>query len=310
MRHSSGWSFYLVSSGSSNVKKIGIPGTVVVLFFLLGAASLLGFGRAVYFLGNYGYARFGLINERIENRELKEQLKFLNRLADNYNSKIKSLIAFEDKSRLKFGMNTINEDIRLAGVGGAPNLKQIVNSWLDDPVVRGADSLEKKFTTLLRQATLQDSTFSRMTNHISMQFDRWAQRPSIWPCRGRITSSFGNRFHPIMGKNIFHEGIDVANVLWSPVFATADGIVSFVGYNGNYGTSVKLNHRGSGYLTVYAHLEKSAVEEGQVVKRGELVGYLGNSGRSTGPHLHYEVRKFNKYENPMKYILPMDYIVD
>jgi murein DD-endopeptidase MepM/ murein hydrolase activator NlpD len=113
-----------------------------------------------------------------------------------------------------------------------------------------------------------------------------------------------------MGGTFFHEGLDIANLRWTPIFVTADGIVNFVGYRGNYGTSVMVNHRGSGYTTVYAHLEQSAVVEGQVVKRGELIGYLGNSGRSTGPHLHYEVRKFNRFDNPMKYILPMDYIVD
>jgi murein DD-endopeptidase MepM/ murein hydrolase activator NlpD len=207
-------------------------------------------------------------------------------------------------------MNTISDDIRLAGVGGRPSLDQMVTNWLEDPEVRKADALEMKFSTLLRQIHLQDSTFSRMVSHVSMQFDRWSQMPSIWPCRGRITSPFGYRFHPFMGGLVFHEGIDIANAVWTPIFATADGIVTSVGYRGNYGTSVFISHRGSGYSTVYAHLEQTGVVEGQVLKRGELVGYLGNSGRTTGPHLHYEVRNNEKFEDPMKYILPMDIIVD
>ena len=143
-----------------------------------------------------------------------------------------------------------------------------------------------------------------------MQDDRWAQRPSIWPARGRTTSTFGYRYHPFMRGMVFHEGLDIANKIWTPIFATADGIVYSVAWRGNYGTSIMINHRGSGYITVYAHLRQSAVVEGQVVKRGELIAYLGNSGMSTGPHLHYEVRKFNKHVNPMKHILPMDIIVD
>lgn len=310
MKQSKRWLFYLVSFKAPNVKRAKIPRIVIFIIFLVAVASLLGFARSIYFIGSYGYARFGLYNERIENRELKEKLKFLTKLAGDYDNKIQTLVAFENRARLKFGMNTISGDIRQAGIGGRPSIEQIVSSWLEDPTVRGADNLKKRLTALLRQVTLQDSTFSRMTNHIAMQHDRWAQRPSIWPCRGRITSGFGYRSHPFMGGTFFHEGLDIANLRWTPIFVTADGIVNFVGYRGNYGTSVMVNHRGSGYTTVYAHLEQSAVVEGQVVKRGELIGYLGNSGRSTGPHLHYEVRKFNRFDNPMKYILPMDYIVD
>jgi len=310
MKQSKGWLFYLVSFKAPNVKRAKVPRIIVFIIFLVAAASLLGFVRSIYFIGSYGYARFGLYNERIENIELKEKLKFLTKLAEDYDNKIQTLVAFENRARLKFGMNTISEDIRQAGIGGRPSIEQIVSSWLEDPTVRGADNLEKRLASLLRQVTLQDTTFSRMNNHIAMQHDRWAQRPSIWPCRGRITSGFGYRSHPFMSGTYFHEGLDIANLIWTPIFVTADGIVNFVGYRGNYGTSVMVNHRGSGYKTVYAHLVQAAVVQGQVVKRGELIGYLGNSGRSTGPHLHYEVRKFNRFDNPMKYILPMDYIID
>lgn len=292
------------------MKRIKIPRIILYFILLIAMTSFVGFGWSLYVLGNYGYARFGMYNERIDNRELKEKLRFLGKLTEDYTNKIQTLVVFEDKARLKFGMNTISEDIRQAGVGGLPDIEHMLTLWREDSVIKGAFDLEQRVSALLRQVALQDSTFSRMANHVAMQHDRWAQIPSIWPCRGRITSGFGYRYHPFMGGRYFHEGIDIANAPWTPIFATADGIISFVGYRGNYGTSVKVNHRGSGYITVYAHLIQPAVVEGQVVKRGELVGYLGNSGRSTGPHLHYEVRKFKKFENPMKYILPMDYIID
>lgn len=310
MKQSKRWSFYFVSSGSSKGKQIKFPGVLFVLFFIIAIASILGFARSIYFCATYGSARFGLYNERKENKELIKKIEFLDKLSEKYDNRIKEIVAFEDNARLKFGMNTINDDIRRAGVGGRPSLEQTINTSLEDPVVRKASLLEEKFSGLFRQVTLQDTTFSRMANHVLMQNDRWAQRPSIWPARGRITSGFGYRSHPFMEIRVFHEGLDIANEVWTPVFATADGIVSFVGIRIFYGTSVMINHRGSGFTTVYAHLEKASVEEGQVVKRGELVGYMGNTGRSTGPHLHYEVRKFNKYDNPMKYILPLDIIVD
>lgn len=310
MKQNDRWSFYIVSSGSSKVKRVKIPKIFFLLFFLVAIASMVGFARSVYFLVTYGYARFGSYNERIENRNLIKKITFLNKFSEEYNKRIKKLVVFEDNARLKFGMNTISEDIRLAGVGGRPSIEQILGNWLEDPIVRRVDLLEKNVATLLRQITIQDTTFSRLKNHVLMQHDRWAQRPSIWPTRGRITSTFGYRYHPFRRGMTFHDGLDIANKIWTPVFATADGIVHFVGWRGNYGTSIMINHRGSGNVTVYAHLQRSAVVEGQVVKRGELIGYLGNTGMSTGPHLHYEVRKFDKHVNPMRYILPMDIIVD
>jgi len=310
MKQSNRWSFYYVSSGSSKVKQIKIPGIFFIVFLVILVASILGFARSIYFLVTYGYAWFGLHNERIENKELIKKVDFLDKLSEKYGNKIETLVAFEDNARRKFGINTINEDIRKAGVGGRPSIEELVNTSLEDPIVRKASDIEQKLAGLIRQVALQDTTFSRMANHVMMQNDRWAQRPSIWPARGRITSGFGYRSHPFMGIKVFHEGVDIANQVWTPVFATADGIVCFVGTRIHYGISIKINHRGSGYKTVYAHLEKASVKEGQVVKRGELIGYIGSTGRSTGPHLHYEVRKFDKYENPMKYILPLDVIVD
>ncbi|MBD3319851.1 MAG: peptidoglycan DD-metalloendopeptidase family protein, partial [Chitinivibrionales bacterium] len=104
--------------------------------------------------------------------------------------------------------------------------------------------------------------------------------------------------------------IDIANKIWTPVFATGDGIVSFVGAKRDFGTVIEINHSGSGYETLYAHLHQTAVVEGHPVKRGELIGYLGNSGRSTGPHLHYEVKKMGRNVNPMNFILPVETVVN
>ncbi len=310
MKKKDRWSFYIVSLSSSKIKQVPIPRILFFLFIIIFTISAIGFARSVYFIATYGYAHFGLYNEKKQNSELIKAITFLDKLADQYGGKLKKLVAFEDMARLKFGINTISDDIRSAGVGGRPSIEQLVNASLEDPLVRQAGTLEERFLTLLRQIDLQDTTFSRMANHISMQNDRWAQIPSIWPCRGRLTSGFGYRSHPFMGIQVFHEGLDIANNVWTKVFATADGIVNFVGIRIHYGNTVMINHRGSGYTTVYAHLEKAAVEEGQVVKRGELIGYIGNSGRSTGPHCHYEVRQFNKYENPANYILPTDIVVD
>lgn len=310
MKKKNKWKLYFHSSNTKRIRNVYIHPVILILFLLILTASFAGFCRSVKLIFTYAYARYGLYNEKIENSDLLKKISFLNKFFETYDNNVSKIVMFEDKARLKFGMNSINNDIRQAGIGGKPSLEQILDKMFDDPVVQEADNLEKKVNTLLRQITIQDTTFSRMVSHIKTQHSRWAQTPSIWPTQGRITSAFGYRFHPLLAQNKFHEGIDIGNNEWTPIKATADGIISYVGFKQHYGNTVIIDHVGSGYSTVYAHLREQCVKEGQVVKRGEKVGYMGSTGRSTGPHLHYEVRKLNKHTNPMNYILPDNIVVD
>jgi murein DD-endopeptidase MepM/ murein hydrolase activator NlpD len=109
---------------------------------------------------------------------------------------------------------------------------------------------------------------------------------------------------------LFHEGVDISNEIGTPIHATANGVVAFCGTKDYYGNVVVLSHPASGYKTIFGHLKKAAVFEGQVVKRGDVIGYLGNTGRSTGPHVHYEVHRLNDMVNPLDYVLPTDTMVD
>ena len=126
--------------------------------------------------------------------------------------------------------------------------------------------------------------------------------PSIWPVRGWISSTFGIRNDPFEKTKKFHEGLDIANNPGTPIKATADGIVAFVGVNGGYGNVVIINHLND-IQTRYAHLQSYIVKSGQHIKKGQIIGYLGNTGRSSGPHLHYEVRKNGIPVNPKLYII-------
>ena len=114
----------------------------------------------------------------------------------------------------------------------------------------------------------------------------------------RLTSRFGNRFHPMSGRYQPHAGIDLAAPMGSPVMATADGIVNVAGWSGGYGLLIQIDHGGA-VETRYAHLSQLAVAPGQSVKRGQIIGFVGSTGRSTGPHLHYEVRQSNVAVNPL-----------
>ena len=126
--------------------------------------------------------------------------------------------------------------------------------------------------------------------------------PSIWPAQGYITSSYGNRLDPFTGKGAFHPGVDISAPYGSPVFATADGHVFSAEWEGGLGNCIKIVHARNGYRTIYGHLKEYLVRPGQSVRRGEIIGFVGNSGRTTGKHLHYEVHYKGLNINPYKYL--------
>jgi murein DD-endopeptidase MepM/ murein hydrolase activator NlpD len=125
--------------------------------------------------------------------------------------------------------------------------------------------------------------------------------PNLWPVEGQITGSFGERIDPFNGEGAFHCGVDISAVVGQPVIAPADGTVEFADFLGGYGRAVMVNH-GHGITTRYGHLASFSVAAGQYIHRGDTIGYVGLSGRSTGPHLHYEVRINETPVNPYKYL--------
>jgi murein DD-endopeptidase MepM/ murein hydrolase activator NlpD len=126
--------------------------------------------------------------------------------------------------------------------------------------------------------------------------------PTVAPVRGLLNSGFGSRVDPITGEGAFHPGLDISTRRHEPVLATAEGLVVKSGWSGDYGKAVEIAHT-TGYTTIYGHLDAILVAEGQHVRRGERIGLVGSTGRSTGPHLHYEVRKDDRALNPLEYIL-------
>jgi murein DD-endopeptidase MepM/ murein hydrolase activator NlpD len=131
---------------------------------------------------------------------------------------------------------------------------------------------------------------------------RLASAPTLWPVQGRITGSFGERTDPFSGEGAFHRGVDISSDIGTRIIAPADGVVLFADVMNGYGRTVMVDH-GNGISTLYGHMSAFGVSQGQQVHRGETLGYVGQSGRSTGPHLHYEVRIFNTPVNPHKYLL-------
>ena len=140
-----------------------------------------------------------------------------------------------------------------------------------------------------------------LVEKISTYLSKFEKVPLGKPCRGYISSYYGYRRDPFTGRRAFHSGIDIVGRYGAPVRATADGVVWRVGYTRGLGRYVKIKHK-HGFMTVYGHLRKFVVKRGERVKKGDIIGYLGNTGRSTGPHLHYEVRRWGRSLNPLRFI--------
>ncbi len=156
--------------------------------------------------------------------------------------------------------------------------------------------------SLTTEAVIQEKVLQELSTVAEQKSSRWAATPSIWPVKGWVTSGFGPRISPFTEKPAWHDGLDIGATPNAPVQASALGRVTSVGFDPKLGHIVRLDH-GYGIETLYGHLAKPLVKEGQRVKRGEVVGLVGNSGLSTGPHLHYMVKVAGQAIDPRKYIL-------
>ena len=141
-----------------------------------------------------------------------------------------------------------------------------------------------------------------MTEYLTKQKDRLIATPALWPTEGHVTSPFGPRTSPFTGQPHHHTGVDIAAPPGTPIRAPADGIVTFAGTLPGYGHALVLTH-GFGFKTFYGHNQRNQVSKGQTVKRGQVIALVGNTGYSTGAHLHYEVLLNDQPQNPLKYIV-------
>ena len=155
---------------------------------------------------------------------------------------------------------------------------------------------------LRAEASRQELSFAELAQDMTDRRSVWEATPSIWPVRGWLSSGFGKRMSPFTGRLSMHNGIDIATYQNTPIVSPADGVVSHIGYHNRLGRLIKINH-GYGVQTMYGHLAKSGVRIGQKVKRGDVIAYVGNTGSSTGPHLHYEIFINGLPVNPIPYIV-------
>jgi murein DD-endopeptidase MepM/ murein hydrolase activator NlpD len=189
----------------------------------------------------------------------------------------------------------------IATGGPQPDTREI-NMYLEESLKRQIQRVHWEMEELQMLAEIQERNAYKVERFFDSQRSLLASTPTTWPVRGWITSSFGQRISPFTGRLQMHEGLDICARPGTPVKATAEGVVIYGGWKSDFGKLVTIDH-GYGYRTRYGHLSKIYVKNGQRVKRGETVGAVGSTGRSTGPHLHYEVKVRGLPVNPKTYLL-------
>lgn len=237
---------------------------------------------------------------KLENRILRDKVSEFGATLAGLQGQIDDFVNFDSKVRMMAGLSPIDPDVRQVGVGGitpAPLPEGITNGTSSD-----LQTVQQNLEKLDREARLQLESFEVIVSALSEKQEMWNHLPSIQPTPGWIISTFGIRRDPLVGELRMHEGIDIAGPDGTIIAAPAAGSVKFVGYRNNYGLCLELDH-GYGITTRFAHCSMIKASVGQKVNRGQVVALVGQTGRVTGPHLHYEVMVNGQPKDPTTYIL-------
>jgi murein DD-endopeptidase MepM/ murein hydrolase activator NlpD len=281
---------FVARDDDGQLRKIPIPVHYLYIFVV---------GAAVGFLSLTGIAssyvrmllKVSSYNQlRTEKDDLKDRYTRLEQVAKERDVQVASLGSLASEVSSLYGLKS--DPILVTG-----GEDQVRNSEVSSSL----DQLYALKTSALTGATTTGLSLGLTRNVTTADWARANSAPNLWPVEGQVTGSFGERTDPFNGEGAFHTGVDIAAMVGQPVVAPADGTVTFADFMGGYGRAIVLEH-GHGISTRYGHLSGFAVAPGQHVHRGEIIGFVGLSGRSTGPHLHYEVRINDTPVNPYKYL--------
>jgi murein DD-endopeptidase MepM/ murein hydrolase activator NlpD len=300
----------IVPDRSSSVRRLRVAESTI-----LGAVSVLAVIFIIFLVGSVRYYYVSdQLNEnnvlRQQNTELKKQLVQVNEKVAGVQNLLDRVQRFDTKLRAITQLHDPKRHLALGPFDIRSSESGLEEIGAVDPLVKAIGENPQRSIALLgqhldditKQAEKLEGNLRQLETFMVGQKTRLSSTPSIWPARGWLTSGFGVRMDPYTGKPTMHSGIDVANQPGAQVLATANGVIAFCGNSGGFGLEVVIDH-GFGLRTRYGHLSDAQVRLGDHVERGEAVGKIGNSGRSTGPHLHYEVEVNGLNEDPKNYIL-------
>jgi murein DD-endopeptidase MepM/ murein hydrolase activator NlpD len=258
-----------------------VVGAAIGILSLTGIAS--SYSRMLLKVSRYDQLR-------TEKEQLTNRYSQLEQVAKEKDIQVASLGSLASEVSTLYGLRT------------DPNLVSMdASDFQDAQVSSSLDQLYALKNSALSGAATVGITLGLNRNATTADWMRANAAPSLWPVEGMITGSFGERIDPFNGEGAFHSGVDISSTFGTPVLAPADGVVTFADFLGGYGRAIIVDH-GHGISTRFGHLANFAVISGQAIHRGDTIGYVGLSGRATGPHLHYEVRINDTPVNPHKYL--------
>ena len=282
---------FVARGEDGQLRKIPIPVHYLYVFVAGAAVGLFGLtGIAQSYMRML--MKTSQYNElRAEKDDLSSRYTHLEQVAKERDMQVASLGSLASEVSSLYGLKP---DPLLTAAASSDTVE-------DDQVTSSLDRLSTLKTTALSGATTAGLTLGLTHNATTADWVRANSAPNLWPVEGIITGAFGERIDPFNGEGAFHSGVDIGATIGQPIIAPADGVVTFADFMGGYGRAVVIDH-GHGISTRYGHMKSFAVFPGEHVHRGDTIGYVGDSGRSTGPHLHYEVRINDIPVNPHKYL--------
>jgi len=295
---------FVARDDDGRIRKISLPLRYAYGFV---AAALIGAFTIVGLAGSYTrmLLKTASYNQvRLDRENLRKDYKQMAQIAHDRDVQVASLGALASEVTALYGLKQNKLIAKPAAASAAAEPTPSTLALTDDVNQQDVKLSLDEFYTLRTQALsgrVSRALEGGLTPSFAGDWTQLADAPSIWPIEGRVGSSFGERLDPFNGEGAFHAGIDIDAPTGTPVRATADGDVTGAAMVAGYGREIVLDH-GHDVLTVYGHLSSIAVMTGQHVLRGEVIGYVGQSGRATGPHLHYEVRIHKVPVNPHKYL--------
>ncbi len=290
--------FYLYSNRDLKYKPLHASRLAGIVVSLILTSSVLTALASDNGMDLFGWKIFRVDKMEHERSVLKSRLAAVNLKLNGYETNMDKLAKLDNGIRVAVDLRPIPAGERKVAVGGVAIDRDYGLPQNEDTLIAGAVD---KMGIVDREARLEEQSLKAIRAKQKTDLVLFRHIPAIEPIRGGIiTSPFGIRFHPILHVMLMHQGIDIGCDVGSHVHATGDGVVTYVGREGGYGNAIEIDN-GFGYTTLFAHLSKFLVRVGEKVKRGQVIGLSGDTGLSTGPHLHYGVMKNGVFVNPESY---------
>jgi murein DD-endopeptidase MepM/ murein hydrolase activator NlpD len=290
----------IIPGRKSGVKKISVSKVVIRNILIASIAAILVTLYVVYDYASIKRDRAELVRLRAQTKEQSQQFRDLAIKIDRFADRMEGLRQFDKKIRILSADQTSRDKKLPLGIGGSDK-EMRVKELLDQDQQKLVAGIRESIGKLNDDANDREKSFNELLNFLHEQKSILAATPSVWPVKGWVTSEFGVRESPFRSGVEFHKGLDISTRFGKEVVAPADGLVIVSAYDPQDGNFIKIDH-GRSLATGFAHLSKRAVKQGMRVKKGDIIGYVGDTGRSTGSHLHYAVFVNNVPVNPRKYL--------